>query len=28
MYLAEHKDELDDFLKFGRRMYYEIGDRA
>jgi hypothetical protein len=25
MYLAEHKDELDDFLKFGRLMYFEIG---
>jgi hypothetical protein len=27
MYLAEHKAELDDFLKFGRLMYYEIGQR-
>lgn len=26
MYLAEHKEELADFLKFGRRMYYEIGE--
>jgi hypothetical protein len=26
MYLSEHKDELDDFLDFGRRMYYEIGE--
>jgi hypothetical protein len=25
MFLAEHKEELDDFLKFGRLMYYEIG---
>jgi hypothetical protein len=25
MYLAEHKDELDDFLQFGRRMHFEIG---
>src|SRR5260221_464176 len=25
MYLAEHKEELADFLNFGRRMYYEIG---
>lgn len=27
MYLAEHKDELDDFLKFGRLMYHEVGQR-
>jgi hypothetical protein len=26
MYLAEHKEELKDFLDFGRRMYYEIGE--
>jgi hypothetical protein len=25
MYLAEHRDELDDFLQFGRRMQFEIG---
>jgi hypothetical protein len=27
MYLAEHKNELDDFLKFGRLMYHEIGQK-
>jgi Family of unknown function (DUF5677) len=26
MYLAEHKDEMGDFLKFGRRMIYEMGE--
>jgi hypothetical protein len=25
MYFADHKEELDDFLKFGRLMYYEMG---
>ena len=25
MYLAKHRDELDDFLQFGRRMHFEIG---
>ncbi len=27
MYLAEHKEELDDFLDFGRVMTYEIGEK-